>query len=99
MVDPTYQFFTNEDFKKILSTQGDIQTDVAVANTNLKWIVENYKNQCDEFKKLQTTCDNLTDKYNDLRADMGKYIGIGIGLAAAISLLISLLNLRVLLGA
>ena len=91
MNDPTYQFFTDEDFKKILTTQGDIQKDVAVANTNLEWIVKNYQNQCKELETLKTTCDTLQKELNSLKSEVWKYIGIGIGAMAVVSILVSLL--------
>ena len=65
--DPSYQFFTDEDFKKILATQGDIQKDVAVASNDLKWIIENYKNQCKELESLKITCENLKTELNNLK--------------------------------
>jgi SMC interacting uncharacterized protein involved in chromosome segregation len=93
---PTYQFFTNEDFKKILATQGTIQTDVALAANNLKWIIENYQNQCKEIAKLEATCQALNEKYNSLRGDVLKYVGIGIGVMTVITLVISAINLGIL---
>jgi uncharacterized membrane protein YukC len=83
MNDSTYQFFTEDDFKKILTTQGDIKTDVAVATNDLKWIIDNYKNQCKEIEDLKTTVENL-------KTDFWKYIGIGIGISITVSLFISL---------
>jgi hypothetical protein len=91
MNDPTYQFFTDEDFKKILTTQGDIQKDVAVANTNLEWIVKNYQNQCKELETLKATCETLKTELGNLKNEVWKYIGIGIGAMAVVSILISLL--------
>ena len=90
MNDPTY-LFTDDDFKKIIATQSDIQKDVAVTGNDLKWIIENYKNQCKEFEALKTTCDNLQKEINNLKNEVWKYIGIGIGAMAVVSILISLL--------
>jgi polyhydroxyalkanoate synthesis regulator phasin len=89
MAESTYQFFTDEDFKKILNTQGDIQKDVAVAANNLNWIIENYKNQCKEMEQLRTEVDNLKTKYNDLKAEVWKYVGVGAGAVTAIYLFIA----------
>jgi tetrahydromethanopterin S-methyltransferase subunit G len=95
---PTYQFCTEEDFKRIADAQARIGTDVAVATNDLRWIIENYKNQCKEIERIQSRCDDLAAKYNTLKGDVMKYIGIAIGATAVISLLISLLNLGRLIG-
>ena len=95
---PTYQFCTEEDFKRIAEAQTRIGVDVAVASNDLRWIIENYKNQCKEIERIQGRCDDLAVKYNTLKGDVMKYIGIAIGATAVISLLISLLNLGRLIG-
>jgi hypothetical protein len=97
--DQTYQFVTAEDFKKLLSSQGDIKLDVAVAINDLAWIIKTYNNQCKEIEGLQNKIIDLEKNYNTLLGDVKKYIGIGIGAMAVISLLISLLNLRSMLAA
>jgi dsDNA-specific endonuclease/ATPase MutS2 len=97
MNEPSYQFFTDADFKKILSTQSDIQTDVAVATNDLKWIIENYKNQCREIEDIHKRIDKVLEdhellktKYNELKTEMWKYLGMGAGAMTVIYLLISL---------
>jgi hypothetical protein len=98
MADQTYQFFTDADFKKILDTQGNIQTAVAVATNNLEWIVKNYNNQCHEIEELGKRIDQVSKnyekleaKYNDLRGEMIKYVGMGAGAAAVVAFVISIL--------
>lgn len=93
MSEPTYQIFTSDDIKKILATQSAIQIDVALAGNNLKWIVENYQNQCKVIDGMQQTCSKLDEKYNALKGDVIKYNGIAIGVMTVISLLITAINL------
>lgn len=103
MVESSYQFFTDADFKKILDTQGNIQKDVAVAANNLNWIIENYKNQCKEIESLQTEIANIKKTHNedidavkkmytDLKAEVWKYVGVGAGAVTAAGVIIMIIN-------
>lgn len=84
------QFFTDADIKTIISTQGEIKTAVAVATNNLTWIIENYKNQCKEIEGLKKDVKDLQDLYNNLKSEIWKYVGMGVGAATVIYLLIAL---------
>lgn len=79
------------DIKNICDSQSQISanvavatTNIAVATTNITWIIKTYGEQC-------TTIDALEKEIGDLKSEFWKYIGIGIGVSAAISAFIALL--------
>ena len=79
------------DIKNIVESQSQISanvsvatTNIAVSTTNISWIIKTYGEQC-------TTIDALEKELSNLKAELWKYIGIGIGVSAAISAFIALL--------
>lgn len=82
--EPTYHRFTDDDISKLITTQSDISANVAVAKNNIEWIVKTYNTQCEKVTTLQK-------EVGDLKSEIWKYIGIGIGASAGISFTIAVL--------
>jgi hypothetical protein len=81
---PNYHRFTDDDISKLISSQAEISSNVAVAATNIEWIVKTYNAQCEKITILQK-------EVGDLKTTFWKYIGIGIGASTGISFTISVI--------
>lgn len=79
-----YHRFTDEDVSKLISSQSEISSNLAVATNNIVWIVKTYNT---EYEKLTT----LQKEVGDLKSTIWKYIGIGLGASATISFVIAVL--------
>jgi hypothetical protein len=83
-VEQIYHRFTDDDISKLIQAQSTISENVAVAATNITWVIKTYN---DQWVKLV----NLQKEVGDLKAEIWKYIGIGIGASATISFIIAVL--------
>jgi hypothetical protein len=92
MTEDSIRRFCDEDVRKLIDSQAQITTNLAVASTNLAiasnnidWIVKTYSAEYTKLAALQL-------EMNSLKTTFWKYIGIGIGASAAISFIIAVIS-------
>jgi hypothetical protein len=83
--------FNDDDIRKIVDAQAIIcanlavaSTNLAVASNNIDWVVKTYATEYTKLAELQI-------ELGKLKNDFWKYVGIGIGASAAISIFITIL--------
>lgn len=86
------------DIKNIFDSQSQISanvaiatTNIAVATTNITWIIKTYGEQCTTITTMERKIEDQKAEIGNLKAEFWKYIGIGIGASATISAFIALL--------